>query len=375
MDINILLRREYLTTHDFYRDVIDLLVKEANSDIGYLHFFDASTDEIALNVWSTNVLEHCHSSHETHYPLSAAGIWADSIRHECPAIHNNYDTEHLNEESLPEGHIEMSNHFSLPVIFNDEIVAVVGIGNAKDDYEQATVDKFWSWINRIWPNIVTKVSEIENSTSSNKTDFEAHTPYTILVDMLGAISRALEIRDEYTSSHQRNVAHICSLIADDLEMPSQQKEGLVIGALVHDIGKIAIPSQILNKTGKLLYPEYLLLQSHAEVGSSIFSHVAFPWPILQIIEQHHERLDGSGYPKGLKGNQIVMEARIIAVADTFDAMASDRPYRKALGAKRAIEILKKGRGKLFDPYVVDAFLRCYEQDETLGEKYTAINPK
>jgi putative nucleotidyltransferase with HDIG domain len=197
----------------------------------------------------------------------------------------------------------------------------------------------------------------------------------MLVDMLGAISRALEIRDEYTSSHQRNVAHICGLIADDLDIPFQQKEGLIIGALVHDIGKIAIPSQILNKTGKLLYAEYLLLQSHAEVGSSIFSHVTFPWPILEIIEQHHERLDGSGYPKGLKGNQIVMEARIIAVADTFDAMASDRPYRKALGAQKAIQCLTEGRGKLFDPYVVDAFLRCYQQDVTLGGKYTALNPQ
>lgn len=374
MDINELLNREYLTTHDFYRDVIDLFVLEANSEIGYLHFFDASADEIELNVWSTNVLAHCHTSHDTHYPLGSAGIWADSIRLRKPVIHNNYADKHAGLDSLPEGHIALMHHISLPLFDSGNIVAVIGFGRNKSTYQQDDVERFCRWANKIWLQIITKAEAIENSNSVTKADFELHTPYSILIDMLAAISRALEIRDEYTSSHQKNVSYISNLIANDLEMSEHQKEGLVIGALVHDIGKIAIPSQILNKTGQLLPAEYSLLQSHADAGSRIFSHVVFPWPIIEMIEQHHERLDGSGYPRGLKGQQIVMEARVIAVADTFDAMASDRPYRKALGAKNALEILNKGRNTLYDPYVVDAFLRCYAEDQTLGGRYTPIEP-
>ncbi|WP_261383295.1 HD-GYP domain-containing protein, partial [Vibrio splendidus] len=132
-------------------------------------------------------------------------------------------------------------------------------------------------INDIWPQVQTKVSKIESGLAKNKLEFDSSTPIAIMTNMLGAISRALEIRDEYTSSHQRNVAHIYDLIADKLSLEDSVKEGLVIGALVHDIGEITIPSQILNKPGKLMPAEYKLLQSHSEVGAKIFHEVIFPW--------------------------------------------------------------------------------------------------
>ncbi|CAK4070759.1 HD domain-containing phosphohydrolase [Vibrio sp. 16] len=373
MDINLLTKREYLTSHDFYRDLIDYLVQEAQSDIGYFHFYSHDGDEIALNVWSTSVLKHCHSSHETHYPLSSAGIWADSIRAQKPVIHNHYDASYSTIDSLPEGHIKLTHHFSVPLILDNHVVAVIGIGNSKDPYAKEFVYDFFKRVNDLWPEVQSKANSIDSVHSKNQLAFESHSPVEIMTDMLGAISRALEIRDEYTSSHQRNVSHICALIAEKLSLKENVKEGLIIGALVHDIGKIVIPSQILNKLGKLMPAEYKLLQSHSEVGAKIFSEVCFPWPIKEMIEQHHERLDGSGYPHGIKGNKIVLEARIIAVADTFDAMASDRPYRKAVGALKALETLKQGRNKLYDPYVVDAFLTCYEEDETLGGLYTPIS--
>ncbi|MEZ8393111.1 HD-GYP domain-containing protein [Vibrio cyclitrophicus] len=343
MSIDFLTRKKYLTSHDFYRDLIDFFVQEAKSDIGYFHFYSHTNEEIVLNVWSTSVLEHCHCSYETHYPLSSAGIWADSIRMKKPVIQNN------------------------------DVVAVIGISNNNEPYTHDFVSYFYSMINDIWPQVQTKVSKIESGLAKNKLEFDSSTPIAIMTNMLGAISRALEIRDEYTSSHQRNVAHICNLIADKLSLEDSVKEGLVIGALVHDIGKITIPSQILNKPGKLMPAEYKLLQSHSEVGAKIFHEVIFPWPIVEMIEQHHERLDGSGYPNGFKGNEILLEARIIAVADTFDAMASDRPYRKAVGAEKAINTLERGRNKLYDPCVVDAFLTCYKEDETLGGLYTPVN--
>lgn len=373
MSIDFLTRKKYLTSHDFYRDLIDFFVQEAKSDIGYFHFYSHTNEEIALNVWSTSVLEHCHCSYLTHYPLSSAGIWADSIRTKKPVIHNHYDANYSIDDSLPKDHIKLTHHFSLPVIQNNDVVAVIGIGNNNAPYSHDFVSYFYSMINDIWPQVQTKVSKIESGLANNKLEFDSSTSIAIMTNMLGAISRALEIRDEYTSSHQRNVAHICDLIADKLSLEDSVKEGLVIGALVHDIGKITIPSQILSKPGKLMPAEYKLLQSHSEVGAKIFHEVIFPWPIVEMIEQHHERLDGSGYPNGIKGNEILLEARIIAVADTFDAMANDRPYRKAVGAKKAINTLEQGRNKLYDPCVVDAFLTCYKQDETLGGLYTPVN--
>ncbi|SON51634.1 HD domain-containing phosphohydrolase [Vibrio tapetis] len=369
MDINLLLKSEYLTKHDFYRDLIDLFVQKANSQIGYLHFFDPVKNEIELNVWSTSALDHCYTSHGTHYPLALAGVWADSIRNRCPVIHNHHNINDLTAGSMLGGHMPVCHHFSVPVLKCGQVVAVIGVGNSETEYCEGSIKKFWLWVNQVWSDIESKSSEVDLASHAHRYLFESHTPYSVLVEMIEAISKALEVRDEYTSSHQRNVAHLCGLIAEDLNIEAHQKEGLLIGALVHDIGKIAIPLQILNKTEKLLSAEYNLLKSHSEVGSSIFKHVSFPWPVINIIEQHHERLNGSGYPKGLKGRQIVMEARIVAVADTFDAMASDRPYRKALGATKAIETLIEGRNSLYDAYIVDAFLRCFEQDETLGGKY------
>lgn len=177
-----------------------------------------------------------------------------------------------------------------------------------------------------------------------------------LISMLGAIAKANELRDEYTSYHQSNVSIIATEMAKVLGLPREQCLGIKLGALVHDIGKIAVPSQILNRTSKLSEPERALLAMHPCYGAEIFRNVELTWPIGEIVEQHHERLDGSGYPKGLHGDQICLEARIVAVADTFDAMASDRPYRHALGVQAAVRTLQEGRGTLFDPFAVGALL-------------------
>ncbi|MFA0643137.1 GAF domain-containing protein, partial [Vibrio cyclitrophicus] len=134
MSIDFLTRKKYLTSHDFYRDLIDFFVQEAKSDIGYFHFYSHTNEEIVLNVWSTSVLEHCHCSYETHYPLSSAGIWADSIRTKKPVIHNHYDANYSIDDSLPKGHIKLTHHFSLPVIQNNDVIAVIGISNNNAPY-------------------------------------------------------------------------------------------------------------------------------------------------------------------------------------------------------------------------------------------------
>jgi putative nucleotidyltransferase with HDIG domain len=139
-------------------------------------------------------------------------------------------------------------------------------------------------------------------------------------------------------------------------------EGLRLGASIHDLGKLSIPSELLTKPTHLSEIEYLLIKTHAETGASILKNVQFPWPIIEIVSQHHERIDGSGYPKGLKGDEICLEARIVAVADVFEAMSAHRPYRASLGTDKAIAELKAHRGSHYDPEVVDTLLALLEED-------------
>lgn len=176
-----------------------------------------------------------------------------------------------------------------------------------------------------------------------------------------AMARLVGVKDPYTAEHQRRVAELACAIAKEMGLPEDQIKGLHFASIIHDIGKIAIPAEILNKPGRLNDAEFSLIRSHPKVGYDILATTEFPWPIGQIVLQHHERMDGSGYPSGLKGRQILLEARILGVADVVEAMASHRPYRPAQGINEALEEIIRYRGVLFDPDVVDACLLLFNQ--------------
>ena len=168
------------------------------------------------------------------------------------------------------------------------------------------------------------------------------------------LSLAIEARDPYTAGHQSQVEIIAEAIGRKLGLPDEIIDGLRIGASIHDIGKIAIPSQILNRPGKLSAEELSLIKTHPTRGYCIMKDIDLPWPIADMVIQHHEKLDGTGYPHGLKGDQILIQSRIIAVADALEATTSHRPYRASLGLDQAIKILQDGRGSAYDSTVVDA---------------------
>lgn len=174
---------------------------------------------------------------------------------------------------------------------------------------------------------------------------------------LQAIARALEKKDPYTASHNKKVAALARSIALEAGHSDIDAQGVFYGALVHDIGKICIPSGILHRPGKLSPAEMNLIKMHPENGYSILKDLRFPWPVHDIVLQHHERLNGSGYPNGLKGPEISMAARIVAVADIAEAMTSHRPYRPALEPGVAMTELREGRGTLYCEEAVDAYLR------------------
>jgi len=171
---------------------------------------------------------------------------------------------------------------------------------------------------------------------------------------------AVEARDPYTSGHQRRVANLARAIAADMGMPRDKIDGLRMAGVVHDLGKISIPAEILTTPRKLSVIEFNLVKSHAQLGHDLIKDIDFPWPIAEMILQHHERLDGSGYPRGLKGEAIMVEARILAVADAVEAISSHRPYRPALGLDKALDDITQGRGTLYDPVVVDTCLKLFQ---------------
>lgn len=188
-----------------------------------------------------------------------------------------------------------------------------------------------------------------------------------LVQTVQAISRTIELRDPYTAGHQTRVSDLACAIAKKMHCSETFIEGLQLGATIHDIGKITVPAEILSRPGRLSDVEFELIKQHAESGHNIIKNIDFPWPITDMVYQHHERLDGSGYPNGLKGDEISLEAQIISVADTVEAIASHRPYRPGLGIDTALEEIKNLQGKCFREDIVTACLKLFEEGYRLSE--------
>jgi len=182
---------------------------------------------------------------------------------------------------------------------------------------------------------------------------------TTLGTIVQVMTMTIEARDPYTAGHQRRVADLARSIAREMRLPVDQIDGLRMASLVHDIGKISIPSEILSKPTKLTDVEFALIKSHPQTGYNILKDIEFSSPIARIILEHHERLDGSGYPNGLTRDDLLIESRILAIADITEAMASHRPYRPGLGIKASLDEIRKGSGVCYDPDAVDACIRLF----------------
>jgi putative nucleotidyltransferase with HDIG domain len=182
-----------------------------------------------------------------------------------------------------------------------------------------------------------------------------------LMDTVTALGLLIEKRDLYTARHQKKVAYLACKIAARMKLEKDRFEGLYIAAMLHDIGKIGIPSEVLSKPDKLSESEFELIKTHVQSAYDILSNINFPWPVAEIVLQHHEKLNGSGYPRGLKDKDILLEAKIISVADVVEAITAHRPYKPALGISYALKEIKKYSGIYYDPEVVDACIQvCTE---------------
>jgi PAS domain S-box-containing protein len=209
--------------------------------------------------------------------------------------------------------------------------------------------------------IVTLRTRAERDRIADEQHHHAEILRQSLEDSIKAIADTVVARDPYTAGHQTRVGQLAVAIAREMGLPEDTVHGIELAAGIHDLGKVSVPAEILSKPGRLTDIEYMLVKQHVQSGYDILKDIRFPWPIATMVWQHHERMNGSGYPQGLKGDQILLESRILAVADVVEAMASHRPYRPALGIETALEEIERGRGSTYDAAVADACLKLFHE--------------
>jgi HD-GYP domain-containing protein (c-di-GMP phosphodiesterase class II) len=248
-----------------------------------------------------------------------------------------------------------------PIRANDTIYGCVEVGYT-EAFAEAIEGPFLAEERLLLDTITTRLGSLIARAIAeegwNRTLQEKERLYTQLLTVLGAMA---EMRDPYTAGHQHSVDKLALAIGEELGLPLRQLEGLQLAASVHDIGKIMVPAELLCKPTKLTQHEYDLIKDRAEAGHNILKDVDFPWPIARIVHEHHEQMDGSGYPNGLKGEELLLESRIVAVADVVQSMCAHRPYRAGLGSDAALAEISNNRGKLYDADVVDACLKMFNE--------------
>jgi len=261
------------------------------------------------------------------------------------------DSRHENryEDMPPHG------HYCIPILSAGKVVGVINLYIEEKHQRNKREEEFLCAVADVLAGII-KRKQAEDEIRQNLHDLRQAMEGSIELTTL-----MVEAKDPYTAGHQQRVSLLSCAIAKEMNLSAEQIEGSKITGLIHDLGKISIPSEILSKPGRITDIEFSLIKNHPQAGYDILKRVKLPWPVAQIVLQHHERMDGSGYPSGLSGEAILLEARILGVADVVEAISSHRPYRPALGIDAALEEISKNRGILYDPKVVDACVKLFKE--------------
>jgi HD-GYP domain-containing protein (c-di-GMP phosphodiesterase class II) len=281
------------------------------------------------------------------------GIWGQVLLKEQSLIVND-PVSYPDRVGIPEGHPPLTSFLGVPLKDQNKVIGMIAMANCGSGYTADHQQDMEALSVAFVEAIRRKQGEVELQRTLKSLRKAVGATIQVMVS-------AVEVRDPYTAGHQIRSADLARNIAKEMGLPQEKIDGIRMAGSIHDIGKLSIPAEILSKPTRLTEIEFSLIKEHSRSGYEILKDVESPWPLAEIVYQHHERMDGSGYPRNLKGDDILMEARIMAVADVVESMASHRPYRAGLGIDAALEEISKNRDILYDPKVSDACLRLFQE--------------
>jgi len=292
------------------------------------------------------------------------GPTGEAIRTGKPVVNENTSTNSAislwRDEMLKRN---FNSSIALPLIYEGDVLGVLTIyAEEPETFDKSEIDRLMGLANDLAYGICALRTRIERIEAGKEIELHVDKLQKALSGTIKVVASTVEVRDPYTAGHQRRVATLARAIAEEMDLPEHQVEGIFMAGVVHDLGKIYVPAEILSKPSRLNEIEFNLIRTHSQVGYDLLKTIDFPWPIAQIVYQHHEKLNGSGYPQGLSAEQILIEAKIICVADVVEAMASHRPYRPAMGVDTALEHIRQESGVLYDAAAVDICTRLFTQE-------------
>ena len=331
------------------RRVIDQAADATGSPLAYMYFLDPPRKTIALAAWRDRAQPMATMVDAEPRPVARAGLFTECVRARHPTSSNDL-TRKPQQDGLP----DLQRYLAVPMISGDETVAVLGVANREAGYGEEDQRALSAIADGVWRVLESKRAHAATLGSLQRTD-------VALQGMIDSMVRMVERHDPYTAGSSRRLAALAVALGREAGLDGERQHALRVAALLHDIGNIAVPATILSKPAPLSETEIAIMRTHVDEGCQLLAEIDFGAPIADIIYQSHERYDGSGYPRGLKGEEILVEARILAIADTVEAMCSPRPYRPAAGMEAAIDTINKGAGRLYDLHLVAACTRLVRQ--------------
>lgn len=337
------------------RRSVEQAAAATGSPLGYLYFIDAAEGTATLAGWRDVAQPHASLVK----PLPRA--WRDVTPiAACVAERRSVLDNDAHPATAEEGLPPLQRHASVPLICGEIVPAVIGVGSRESEYGEEDERLLATIISGAWPLIAAKRAHGRTLSALQRTD-------VALQGMIDSFVRMIERHDPYTAGSARRLAALAVALGREAGLDGERQHALRIAALLHDIGNIAVPASILSKPAPLTETELALMRTHVEEGCQLLAEIDFGAPIADIIYQSHERYDGSGYPRGLRGQEILLEARILAIADSVEAMCSVRPYRPAVDLDAAIEEINRAAGRLYDPELVTACTRLVQRGFALPE--------
>ena len=331
------------------RRVVECAAEVTDSPLAYLLFVQPADKTIALAAWRDRSQPQATIAHAEPRPLLKAGIFAECVRARHATSSND-----LTWKPQADGLPDLQRYLAVPMLDGEETVAVLGVANRDAGYSEADQRLLAALGDSAWRILRSKRAHGRTLSALHRSD-------VAMQGMIDALLRLTEKHDPYTAGSARRVAALAVALGREAGLDGERQHALRVAALLHDVGSVVVPPSVLAKPGRLTDVETALMRTHVEEGCKLLADIDFGAPVAEIVYEHHERFDGSGYPRGLKGEDIMIEARILAIADVVESMCSSRPHRAALGMDAAIEEINRGAGLVYDLHLATACTRLIRQ--------------